>query len=218
MSVQQFATFLNEVGGYLGNCDGVDCAETGFETQFTYLLSNLGTYEAKVGAENFPANWVSWYGASAYCTWAGGRLPTEAEWEYAARGIDGRLYPWGNAEPDSSLAVYALSRSEDGFQRGMQPVDAHPGGASPFGPVNMAGSMWEWVQDTYDPAYYQTDPGAVPNLADTGDKVMRGGGWDSELTDIRATARFYLPPAIDRNGLGLLIYWNVGLRCAADIN
>ncbi|MFQ5434768.1 MAG: SUMF1/EgtB/PvdO family nonheme iron enzyme, partial [Anaerolineae bacterium] len=218
VSVQQFASFLNEIGGYLGNCEGVDCAETGFETQFTYLLNNLGTYEAKVGAENFPVNWVSWYGASAYCQWAGGRLPTEAEWEYAARGIDGRLYPWGNAEPDSSLAIFGHSRTEEGFRVGLQPVDGQPDGASPFGAQNIAGSLWEWVQDTYDPAYYQTDPGAAPNLAADGDKVMRGGGWDSNLDEISATTRFHLPPAIDRNGLGLLIYWNVGFRCAADVN
>ncbi|MEJ2749005.1 MAG: SUMF1/EgtB/PvdO family nonheme iron enzyme, partial [Anaerolineae bacterium] len=111
VTVRQYAAFLNNLGGYEGLCAGFDCAVTGFETQFTYLLNNFGVIQAKAGYERYPINWVSWYGAQAYCQWVGGDLPTAEQWEYAARSIDGRIYPWGDKPPTSSLAIFGGSRN-----------------------------------------------------------------------------------------------------------
>lgn len=218
VSAQQFAAFLNDMGGYRRMCDGgrFDCVKTGLETTHTYLLNNFGIYEAKAGFASYPVNWVSWYGAHDYCEWARARLPTEAEWEYAARGIDGRLYPWTNEPPSANRAVFGKLPTGVGFLSALKPVDALPDGASPFGAQGMAGSVWEWVQDWYDPAYYATNPGAVPNENDSGLKVLRGGSWESPTAQLRTTTRYSLPPRIASTSN--LVYWGVGFRCARDAN
>ncbi|MCA9970718.1 MAG: SUMF1/EgtB/PvdO family nonheme iron enzyme, partial [Anaerolineales bacterium] len=218
VTVQQYAAFLNDIGGYRGLCGGFDCIETGAETQYTYLLNNLGVYEPKAGYESFPANWVTWHGAQAYCSWAGARLPTEAEWEYAARGIDGRIYPWGSDLPAPSRAVSGWPNTDRGFLDALQPVSALPDGAGAFGAYGMAGGVAEWVQDWYDPTYYAANPGGAPNTAaDSGQRVLRGGAWYSPAADVRATARDAALPTIDRSSITQqLRYRGVGFRCAAD--
>ena len=126
-----------------------------------------------------PANCVDWNDAHAFCAWAGKRLPTETEWEYAARGDDDRAYPWGDAAPSPNL-VNALGDA-DGFA-GTSPVATYDAGRSPFGVYDMAGNVWEWTESTWSDDY------ASPHEYDL--KVARGGGFGSASPALlRATAR-----------------------------
>lgn len=210
VSVAQYAAFLNELGGYLQACGRRDCTLPRQRVGFTnYLMEETAEdgsliFVAMPGFADYPANHISWYGAAAYCTYVGGRLPTEAEWEYAARGTDGRLYPWGNEPPNQFVAVY-MSLSFDN----VKPVDALPDGASPFGAEGMAGSMWEWTADWYDPAYYRSGPAANPTGPNIGEtKSARGGAWpnNNEADRIRTANRTGFDPTY--------ISASVGFRCA----
>lgn len=191
VSVAQYAAFLTEIGGYVSRCNGFLCLATHFETINSHLLHvadpTATRYEARAGYENYPINNVTWHGAAAYCEWVGGRLPSEAEWEYAARGDDGRIYPWGDAPPSPDTAVYGQTNFS-----ALQPVDSYPEGASPFGLHHMAGNVKEWVQDGYDPIYYErgeTDNPVAPALNNYSDRVLRGGGYLSNERQIRAANR-----------------------------
>lgn len=155
--------------------------------------------DADLNGDAQPAVCVSWTQAQAYCAWAGGRLPTEAEWEYAARGPAGLLYPWGNAFDGTRLNYCdtrcPLSRADptydDGFAR-TAPVGSYPTGASWCGALDMAGNAWEWVQDWYGP--YTPEPQDNP-LMEAGfrGRVLRGGSWDLDPAYSRATVRNYGP-------------------------
>jgi len=136
--------------------------------------------------DNHPMAFVTWEESKAYCHWAGGRLPTEAEREKAARGTDGRKYPWGDEEPNPELGVF---RREWGGPS-TDPVASHPKGVSPYGLFDMAGNQWEWCLDWYSDEYLESSPYENPQGPETGTKhVLRGGSWDSRPDVLSASCR-----------------------------
>ncbi len=207
VTASQYAAFLNSrgAGSHVNGCEGNPCALTRVEDQNAII-----GYDGKVYTDlggNLPMYKVTWYGAKSFCEASGGRLPTEAEWEYAARGGDGRIYPWGNDwDPLSARTSIPVTT-----EVGPLVINSYPSGLSPFGLYDMAGNVAEWVNDWYDPAFYSTPDATIPNP--TGptvgtDKVIRGGSWDAKPFFARSVHRQSLPPVETGS-------W-VGFRCAAD--
>ena len=178
-----------------------ECVENGACTEPQYSESEIRSeYYGNSIYDDYPVNCVDWYQAKAYCEWAGGDLPTEAQWEKAARGDHGKKYPWGNQVPDSSYANY------DGNIGDTTEVGSYEKGMSPYGAMDMAGNVWEWVNDWYADEYDVNDTNNPKGPSGTREKrVLRGGSWPDDDLSIRMAYRLMKEPN----------FWNydLGFRC-----
>ncbi|RJO65916.1 MAG: formylglycine-generating enzyme family protein [Myxococcales bacterium] len=159
-----------------------------------------------------PINCVTFPQAQAFCAWVGGRLPTEAEWERAARGDDGRLYPWGPEPATCERAVIDEGGPGCG-EHGTKPVCSRPKGDAPGGLCDMAGNVWEWTADRYLKTYYAVSPAVDPKGPEEGEetkgRALRSGSWTNTPEWVRAVDR-------DRNDEREPLN-NLGFRCARDV-
>ena len=192
------------------NTKYAECVQAGACTPPSSLTSETREqyFDAPEFAD-FPVLFVSWKQADAYCTWAGKRLPTEAEWEKAARGTTQNAFPWGDEGPNCSLANTRQAAGLENCMDDTQPVGSFASGASPFGVLDMAGNVWEWTASRYLPNYL---PGAAEEALTGGPadlyRVVRGGGWDSAPLNLLVSARSFDPDFHSSN--------NLGFRCASD--
>ena len=220
VTVAQFVAFMAANPGYRTTAEQQGSAWNWTGSEWKWIEGANWAHPRGPGSDvrakqDHPVTCVSWHDAVAFCKWADVRLPTEAEWEKAARGTDGHKFPWGNQNvagdllnfADRSLDVdWADKNINDGHQF-TAPVGSYPKGASPFGALDMAGNVWEWVADWYDETYYRSSPAQNPTGPDTGQyRVLRGGSWGNEQGDVRAANRDGFNP---EDGVDL-----IGFRCA----
>ncbi len=195
---RQYVRFLMEAGvDHRNGCMNNQCIEIRQDDPESYIKGSKGHYYVVEGYENYPVTEISWYGAVQYCRWLASktglnfRLPTEAEWEKAARGTDGRWFPWGNKLPDCSLANYKDCGSY------IKPVGAYPEAASPYGVEDMAGNLWDWIHDWYFLDYYKFQPKKDPTGPPPAtNRSLRGGSWNRSLYNLRCANREHWVPYV----------------------
>ena len=209
---KQFTEFLYFQGNLIDH--GVTWYDD--ESEYSLFENRVEFLKPYLGFEDYPVMDISWYGAQAYCEWVGGRLLTEAEWEYAARGPENRIYPWGNEfdctrgnfseGADDEEPGYSSGESGcDGFEL-TSPVDAHPQGASWVGVLDLAGNVWDWVAD-WGATPYPTGLQVNPTGPESGaNKIARGGSWNDYGWGVHATLRGEYPPTYRSPA--------IGFRCA----
>ena len=211
---EAFIEFLNQTDN---DCGGQSC----LSPEQSQLTSESGTWQFPEELAAHPVTGVTWYGAAAFCLWREARLPTEAEWEKAAAwdadGAVARRYPWGDAFDGQALNFCDAACDEpqadadhnDTFA-GTAPVASFPGGRSAYGLYDMAGNVWEWVGDWYDPAYYEVSAAANPTGPETREeRTVRGGSWFDTGNFTASAIRF--PSSPDNSDK------TIGFRCAADL-
>ncbi|MBK8022650.1 MAG: SUMF1/EgtB/PvdO family nonheme iron enzyme [Chloroflexi bacterium] len=210
VSYAQYLAFLNAMGpgSHRNGCGGFACIQTRNDSETSNVQFDSQTYSVLFAINDYPMTNVTWYGANAYCSAVGRRLPTEAEWERAARGTDARVFPWGNTwDP-----LRASTRRPAEGEPEKETVFSFSDGASPYGVLNMAGNVAEWVSDWYDARFYGRAEATVPDpqgpLSGT-TKVVRGGSWDSVPFFSRA------PHRQDRDPLQPTAW--IGFRCVEDL-
>ena len=218
VTYDQYLAFLNSEqigmgarnGKHKNGCQGQLCIETRTENQNSNIISDSQNYRVNAAISSFPVAGVTWYGAQAYCEAIGRRLPTEAEWEHAARWTQNTIYPWGN-EFNVLFARTSRPQETDAALVGPKPVGSY---SSFNGLYDMAGNIAEWVSDWYDPLYYNTLANSTTPVVDPKgpvagtQKVLRGGSWDALPFYSRSVHRQSLPP------LGPTLW--AGFRCASN--
>ena len=207
----QFLTFMNAMGpnSHRNGCDGQPCMQTRNDSETSNIQFDGANYSVLLAINDYPMANVTWYGADAYCKAIGRRLPTEAEWERAARGDDGRIYPWGNTWDPTK----ASTRRPASGEASTVAVSSFPLGASPYGVLNMAGNVAEWVSDWYDPRFYSRPEATIANPkgpTSGTEKVIRGGSWDALPFFARTVHRQSQDP--------LKPVAFIGFRCVEDAN
>jgi formylglycine-generating enzyme required for sulfatase activity len=205
VSVTQYVAFLNFLGPntHKSMCQGQPCVMTVNEEPTSYIEFDGTKYSVRNPEfySNHPVTWVTWYGAKEYCTRIGRRLPTEAEWEHAARGPQNFIYPWG-FEYELTFANSSRPTAD-----GTEAVDSYPNGRTASGIYNLAGNVEEWVSDWYQLNYYAQSEPANPMGPTTGtEKVLRGGSWDSVPLFLRDVHRRSQNPGQSSAA--------IGFRCA----
>ncbi len=197
----EFAAFLQKTGGTT-NSRGQNLFD--WDDADARLRQREGRWQADKGFEHHPAIEMSWYGARDYCLALGKRLPTEAEWEFAARGMQGRRYPWGEAMPDATRARYGAGYGST------VPAGSLARGATPEGVLDLAGNVHQWTSSIAQPYPYRADDGREdPDRV--ADRVTRGGAADTSAETLRASWRGATVSRGARAG-----HHNIGFRCAKD--